>query len=77
MKSIFKRSYVPKTLLMIAVIFLAAFQSSGQQSKPSESGYAPVNGIKVYYEVYGEGRPLSFTARCFLHYQHELGRINT
>jgi pimeloyl-ACP methyl ester carboxylesterase len=32
--------------------------SSGQQIKPSNSGYAPVNGIKVYYEVYGEGRPL-------------------
>ena len=36
----------------------AAFQSNGQQIKPSNSGYAPVNGIKVYYEVYGEGRPL-------------------
>jgi pimeloyl-ACP methyl ester carboxylesterase len=22
------------------------------------SGYAPVNGIKVYYEVYGEGKPI-------------------
>ncbi|HKO80353.1 MAG TPA: alpha/beta hydrolase [Chitinophagaceae bacterium] len=32
--------------------------SSGQQIKPSNSGYASVNGIKVYYEVYGEGRPL-------------------
>jgi pimeloyl-ACP methyl ester carboxylesterase len=27
-------------------------------SKPSASGYAPVDGIKVYYEVYGEGKPL-------------------
>ena len=33
-------------------------QSNAQQIKPSNSGYAPVNGIKVYYEVYGEGRPL-------------------
>jgi pimeloyl-ACP methyl ester carboxylesterase len=32
--------------------------SNGQQIKPSNSGYAPVNGINVYYEVYGEGRPL-------------------
>ncbi|HWJ25560.1 MAG TPA: alpha/beta hydrolase [Flavisolibacter sp.] len=36
----------------------AASQSNGQQIKPSNSGYAPVNGIKVYYEVYGEGRPI-------------------
>lgn len=35
-----------------------ASRSNGQQIKPSNSGYAPVNGIKVYYEVYGEGRPL-------------------
>ena len=37
---------------------LTAFRSNGQQIKPSNSGYAPVNGIRVYYEVYGEGRPL-------------------
>jgi pimeloyl-ACP methyl ester carboxylesterase len=35
-----------------------ASRSDGQQLKPSESGYAPVNGIKIYYEVYGQGRPL-------------------
>jgi pimeloyl-ACP methyl ester carboxylesterase len=47
-----------KIVLMIAIFFLAAFKSNGQQIKPAESGYAPVNGIKVYYEVYGEGKPL-------------------
>ncbi|MBS1574216.1 MAG: alpha/beta hydrolase [Bacteroidetes bacterium] len=42
-----------------------ASQSDGQQIKPSGSGYAPVNGIQIYYEVYlptgqtgGEGKPL-------------------
>ena len=44
-------------MLLIAIMF-AVFQSNGQQIKPSNSGYAPVNGIKVYYEVYGEGKPL-------------------
>ena len=47
-----------KLMLLIAIIVSAAFQSNGQQIKPSSSGYAPVNGIKVYYEVYGEGRPI-------------------
>lgn len=37
---------------------LTASLSNGQQVKPSSSGYAPVNGIRVYYEVYGEGAPL-------------------
>jgi pimeloyl-ACP methyl ester carboxylesterase len=35
-----------------------AHTSNGQQIQPSENGYAPVNGIKVYYEVYGEGKPI-------------------
>jgi pimeloyl-ACP methyl ester carboxylesterase len=47
-----------KNLMILIVIMFAALQSNGQQVKPSNSGYAPVNGIKVYYEVYGEGRPL-------------------
>jgi pimeloyl-ACP methyl ester carboxylesterase len=47
-----------KNLMLLIAIMFAAFRSNGQQIKPSKSGYAPVNGIKVYYEVYGEGRPL-------------------
>ena len=53
-----------RSMLLVAMLF-TAFQSNGQQVKPSSSGYAPVNGIKVYYEVYlpagkagGEGRPI-------------------
>jgi pimeloyl-ACP methyl ester carboxylesterase len=45
-----------KSILLIAIMF-AALRSNGQ-IKPSNSGYAPVNGIKVYYEVYGEGKPI-------------------
>jgi hypothetical protein len=47
-----------KNLMLLMAIIFAVFQSNGQQMKPSNSGYAPVNGIKVYYEVYGEGKPL-------------------
>lgn len=32
--------------------------SNAQQVKPGSSGYAPANGIEVYYEVYGEGKPV-------------------
>src|SRR5882757_580545 len=58
MKRVFKGSNFLKPVLINAILFLAVFQSSGQQNKPAASGYAPVNGIKVYYEVYGEGRPI-------------------
>src|SRR5438132_428213 len=27
-------------------------------STPVESGYVPVNGLEMYYEIYGSGRPL-------------------
>ena len=37
---------------------MAVCKSNGQQTKPTASGYVPVNGIKVYYEVYGEGKPI-------------------
>jgi pimeloyl-ACP methyl ester carboxylesterase len=43
---------------LIAILFFMVFQSNGQQSKLADSGYVPVNGIKVYYEVYGEGKPI-------------------
>lgn len=46
-----------QSILIFAIMFTAS-QSNGQRVKPSSSGYAPVNGIKVYYEVYGEGKPL-------------------
>jgi pimeloyl-ACP methyl ester carboxylesterase len=29
-----------------------------QNIKPAESGYAEVNGLKMYYEVYGKGKPI-------------------
>jgi len=58
MKRVIKESDVLKPVLIMAMLFFTAFQSKGQQNKPAESGYAPVNGIKVYYEVYGEGRPI-------------------
>ena len=32
--------------------------ATGQNIKPTESGYADVNGLKMYYEVYGQGKPI-------------------
>src|SRR5688572_15041710 len=57
MKSL-PKTYNPFRLILLIAIMFAGTSSSGQQIKPTNSGYAPVNGIKVYYEVYGKGRPL-------------------
>lgn len=32
--------------------------AASQSIKPAESGYADINGLKMYYEVYGKGKPL-------------------
>ena len=59
MKDLFKQRITVKSILIISIsIIFSAYQSTAQQMKPSNSGYAPVNGIKVYYEVYGQGQPI-------------------
>lgn len=36
----------------------SATMDTNQNLKPDESGFADVNGLQLYYEVYGEGKPL-------------------
>lgn len=66
MKTVFKRAHVLQPVLIIAMLFFTVLQSNGQQLKPAASGYAPVNGIKVYYEVYGEGKPIVLLHGAFM-----------
>lgn len=58
MKKIIKKSAAQKLLAVVMMILFCALQVQAQTSKPATSGLAPVNGIKMYYEVYGEGKPL-------------------
>jgi pimeloyl-ACP methyl ester carboxylesterase len=57
MKNLIK-THLLKSILLLAIVMSTTSKSIAQQNKPSDSGYAPVNGIKVYYEVYGEGMPI-------------------
>lgn len=65
MKNNFKTTVLFKSVLLVALLF-AASQLNAQQPKPTASGYAPVNGIKIYYEVYGEGRPIVLLHGAFM-----------
>ncbi len=52
-----------KFMPLLFTLLIVSFQSYSQQSfiqtvKPSKTGYAPVNGLKMYYEIYGEGKPV-------------------
>jgi pimeloyl-ACP methyl ester carboxylesterase len=75
MKRVFKGHHVLKAALMMAMLFFTVFRSKGQQLKPAASGYAPVNGIKVYYEVYGEGRPLVLLHGAFMTIEMNWGQL--
>jgi pimeloyl-ACP methyl ester carboxylesterase len=57
MKNLLNPYNLVRSILLIAIMFAASL-SYAQQIKPSGKGYAPANGIKVYYEVYGKGKPL-------------------
>lgn len=75
MKRAIKGLNILKPGLLIATLFFTVFQSKGQQLKPANSGYAPVNGIKVYYEVYGEGKPLVLLHGAFMTIEMNWGQL--
>lgn len=65
-------------LLALPVIMLVSCQAKQQISntlkdtamqqaiQPGETGYAPVNGLKMYYEVYGKGNPIVLLHGSFM-----------
>ena len=51
------RPAVSRTLAAIVSTALLSPAISAQAQKPT-TGYAPVNGLKMYYEIHGSGEPL-------------------
>lgn len=58
MKTPFNVRHLLPSILLITIVMSTASTSDAQTVKPSATGYAATNGIKTYYEVYGEGTPL-------------------
>ena len=75
MKRVFNKFSIVKSVLIIALLFFTVSQSNGQMIKPNNSGYVPINGIKVYYEVYGEGKPLVLLHGAFYTIQLNWGQL--
>src|SRR3954452_23274485 len=58
---------IMKTTVLIVTMFLTMLLSgvvSGQQ-KPT-TGYAPVHGLKMYYEIHGSGEPVVLLHGAFM-----------
>jgi pimeloyl-ACP methyl ester carboxylesterase len=71
-----------KIFFAIAICCLMTLQSFGQPNKPAQTGYAPVNGLKMYYEVYlpagkagGEGKPLVLLHGAFMTIGTNFGQL--
>src|SRR5258706_12948015 len=73
MKTLLKTGNPLKAMLLIAIMCGASLTNG--QIKPTNSGYAPVNGIKVYYEVYGEGMPLDLLHGAFYTIEMNWGQL--
>ncbi|MEP1472500.1 MAG: alpha/beta hydrolase [Halieaceae bacterium] len=61
-----KKRLLHRILLLQCLVFsgltsqvFAESDASGYGSNPDRGGYADINGIKMYYEVYGEGEPMA------------------
>jgi|SRR5215471_12735374 len=55
-KKIFQKVVVPGSILLLVSII--SFGQTVYDQAKMDSGYAPVNGLKMYYEIYGNGEPL-------------------
>jgi alpha-beta hydrolase superfamily lysophospholipase len=51
----FVRGFIAGTILALSILAAAAESPAMTASK---TGYAPVNGLNLYYEIYGAGEPL-------------------
>jgi pimeloyl-ACP methyl ester carboxylesterase len=56
-----------KTAAFVMTLFLTMLLSGGVsgQQKPT-TGYAPVNGLKMYYEIHGSGEPVVLLHGAFM-----------
>lgn len=75
MKNTFKFYKLCQPWVLVINIMMITSQLYGQQIKPSNSGYVPVGDTKVYYEVYGEGRPIVLLHGAFMTIDMNWGQL--
>src|SRR5215471_6987390 len=63
-----KQQIVPKLSLkhLIATALTLTFLGSTAAAQQPKTGYAPVNGLKMYYEIHGQGDPVVLLHGAFM-----------
>jgi pimeloyl-ACP methyl ester carboxylesterase len=74
--------YILKRISAIAAASCLVVLQSFSQNKPTQSGYAPVNGLKMYYEVYepaseaaSKAKPLVLLHGSFMNIDMTFGQL--
>lgn len=75
MKKRFTRYLILKSMLFATLLLLITINVSAQTLKPTAKGLALVNGIKVYYEIYGQGRPIVLLHGAFMTIEGNWGQL--
>ena len=70
----------PLTAICFLILTITVSNNAVAQDKPGkssamQSGYAPVNGLKMYYEVHGNGKPLVLIHGSFMTINTGFGAI--
>lgn len=55
-----------RTIFSVLIFSIVRLGIAQEKMKPTQSGYAPVNGLQMYYEVYGEGQPIVLIHGSFM-----------
>lgn len=66
------------TLALIGIFFIpghAQSSNGNHMSTLKTSGYAPVNGLKMYYEVHGAGKPLVLLHGSYMNIDLNYGQL--
>jgi len=67
MKTRFLKTALASALaLAFSILIMVDAYAQNEMPKPLSTGYAPVNGQRMYYEVYGQGRPLLLLHGAFM-----------
>ena len=53
-----KRLLISFNILFLSIASCTIATAQTKLMKTQQTGYAPVNGLKMYYEIHGEGKPL-------------------
>jgi pimeloyl-ACP methyl ester carboxylesterase len=77
MKSIKKRLFLFAACCLFIFPFLSLAQTppAGAPKTLKSSGYAPVNGLKMYYEIHGEGKPVVLLHGSFMNIDMNWGEM--